>query len=230
MAEWNLSESDLRWVLRGALALLSLLGLASVALILQTPLRAEIQGLTNWLLALDSQQVMWYVTRAAGLTAYLLLWLSTAWGVAISSRILDAGLPRAFTFGAHEFLSLLALGFSAVHIGVLLFDRYLPFSLGQLLIPFAAAYRPVWIGLGVIGMYLTVLVSVTFYLRGSIGRSAFRAIHYLSYASYALVTLHAWFAGTDTPLAATRMVYLAGFLVILFLSVFRVTEALEARA
>jgi hypothetical protein len=44
------------------------------------------------------------------------------------------------------------------------------------------------------------------------------------------VTLHAWFAGTDTPLAATRMVYLAGFLIILFLSVFRVSEALEARA
>jgi hypothetical protein len=58
----------------------------------------------------------------------------------------------------------------------------------------------------------------------------FRGIHFLSYATYFQVTLHAWFAGTDTPLAATRLVYLAGFLVVLFLSVYRGVEALEARA
>jgi methionine sulfoxide reductase heme-binding subunit len=172
-------------------------------LVLQSPLGSQVRAAASEVLALDSQQTRWYVTRAAGLLAYLLLWLSTAWGLAISTRIHDAGLPRAFTFDAHEFLSLLALGFTAVHIGALAFDHYLPFSLAQLLIPFIATYRPEWVGLGVIGMYVAILVSVTFYLRRRIGTAAFRRIHYLSYASYGLVTLHAWFAGTDTPLAAT---------------------------
>jgi predicted ferric reductase len=228
--EWNVSESDFRTVIRWTLGLLAACGLAVFWLVLQTPLRPQIQALASELLALDSQQALWYVTRAAGLTAYFLLWLSAAWGLAVSTRILDSGLPRAFTFDAHEFLSLLALGFTAVHVGALAFDRYLPFSLGQLLVPFLGTYRPVWVGLGVIGMYVAILVSATFYLRRRIGAGTFRTIHYLSYASYALVTLHAWFAGTDTPLAATRGLYLAGFLVILFLSIFRVTQALEARA
>src|SRR5690349_13454948 len=33
--------------------------------------------------ALNSVQVWWYVTRASGLTGYLLLWLSMVWGFAI---------------------------------------------------------------------------------------------------------------------------------------------------
>ena len=38
-------------------------------------------GIINNLLALNSVQIWWYVTRAAGLVAYLLLWLSTASGI-----------------------------------------------------------------------------------------------------------------------------------------------------
>ncbi|HMK09801.1 MAG TPA: hypothetical protein VK449_12300 [Anaerolineales bacterium] len=220
----------MRTLLRFALAAMILAGLAALLLLWQTPLRAPLQWAATWLLALDRQQVLWYVTRAGGLTAYLLLWLSTAWGVAVSNRISESVLPRAFAFEAHEFLSLLALGFTAVHVAVLLFDHYLPFTLIQLVLPFTSTYRPLWVGLGVIGLYLTVLVSGTFYLRRSIGAGAFRSIHYLSYLGYLLVTLHAWFAGTDTPLAATRLIYLAGFLVIVFLTVFRLVLSLEARA
>ena len=43
------------------------------------------------LFALDATQSWWYATRAAGLTSYMLLWLSTAWGLAIPSRTLAAG-------------------------------------------------------------------------------------------------------------------------------------------
>jgi sulfoxide reductase heme-binding subunit YedZ len=226
--EWHLSDSDWRRLIAAGIGGVVLLGAAALLLLMQTPLLASVPHLMTRLFALDTEQTLWYATRAGGWVAYLLLWLSTAWGIAISSRILDPGMPRGFTFDAHEYLSLLALGFTAVHVGVLLFDSFLPFSLTQVLVPFSASYRPLWVGLGVIGMYLTVLVSVTFYVRRSIGRRAFRRIHYLSYAAYGLVTIHAWFAGTDTPLAASRIVYLTGLLVIVFLSVYRGVEALEA--
>jgi len=45
------------------------------------------QTLTS-LFAVDSVQAWWYITRASGLTAYLLLWFSMVWGMAIPTKIL----------------------------------------------------------------------------------------------------------------------------------------------
>src|SRR5574341_31672 len=137
-------------------------------------------GLIKWLFETDSVQVWWYITRASGLVAYILLWLSTAWGLAISSKIFDPHLLRNYTYDFHEFLSLLAIGFLVIHLSVLTLDHYLPFSVTQVLVPFTSTYRPLWVGIGVIAFYLTLLVSVTFYLRRYIGVRAFRLIHGLS--------------------------------------------------
>jgi predicted ferric reductase len=169
------------------------------------------------LFATDTVQLMWYVTRASGLTAYLLLWLSTAWGLAVSSKILDAVLHRSFTYDFHEFLSLGALGFTAIHVGVLLFDRYLPYNLAQILVPFISPYRPFWVGVGVIGFYLSLLVTITFYIRSRIGMKTFRAIHGLSLVAYLAVTFHSFFAGTDSPLVSVMGLYAGTFIVIVFL-------------
>jgi predicted ferric reductase len=178
------------------------------------------KSLFTWLFALDTVQAMWYLTRAAGLIAYLLLWLSTVWGLVVASKIFDPILHRAFTFDIHEFLSLFAIGFTLLHIVVLLGDQYLPFSLAQVLIPFAAPYRPVWVGLGVIGFYLTLLVTVTFYLRTRIGQKTFRSIHLISFLSYAAVTGHALYAGTDSVLWSAKLIYAVTALVIVFLTVY----------
>lgn len=192
------------------------LGLAAFTMA-QAFSNTAIPGLLNWLFAASSVQVMWYVTRAAGIMAYLLLWLSTAWGLAVSSKILDHLLHRAFTYDFHQFISLLAIGFLALHMVVLLADAYLPFSIAQILVPFISPYRPLWVGIGVFGFYLTVLVTVTFYLRGRIGMKTFRTIHALSLVAYLGATLHGFFAGTDSALPATQIMYAGTFLVVVFL-------------
>jgi predicted ferric reductase len=183
------------------------------------PLQAAV-GLFNALFALDSVQALWYLTRAAGLLAYLLLWLSTAWGLAVTSKIFDPLLHRAFTYDMHQFLSLLAIGFTVLHVGVLVADRYLPFSLAQILVPFIAPYRPIWVGVGVIGLYLSLLVTATFYVRRWIGQKTFRVIHLSSFLAYAAVTLHGVLAGTDSALLAMQLIYAGTFLVIVFLTVY----------
>jgi predicted ferric reductase len=160
------------------------------------------------------------ITRAAGLTAYFLLWFSNAWGLALSTKILQPVLEHIFTYDFHEFLSLLGLGFVLLHVIVLLFDKFLPFNILQILIPFTGSYRPLWVGLGIIGFYLFLLVTVTFYIRQQIGQKAFRAIHVLSLAGYLSVTLHGLFAGTDSALPITQILYGGSFLIILFLTVF----------
>jgi predicted ferric reductase len=170
--------------------------------------------------ALDSAHTWWYITRSAGIVAYLLLWLSTAWGLAVPSKIFDPILARFHTFDFHEFISLLAIGFTILHILVLLFDHYLPYSLAQILIPFIAPNNAFWVGIGVIAFYLILLVTVTYYLRRRIGLHAFRTIHLFSLVAFVGAALHGIFSGTDTPLAAVQLMYEATFLSVVFLTVF----------
>jgi methionine sulfoxide reductase heme-binding subunit len=216
MSESNRMDGLLKGAALGLAGLLALVAGAVGMMLVGDPLGR----LLNALFALDSVQALWYVTRAAGLIAYLLLWLSTVWGLAVASKIFDPLLHRAFTFDAHEFLSLLAIGFTIIHLVALLGDRYLPFTLAQILVPFAAPYRPLWVGVGVIGLYLTLLVTITFYLRRWISQKAFRTIHLFSFLAYAGVTLHGLFAGTDSVLLTTQVMYAGTALTVVFLSVY----------
>jgi sulfoxide reductase heme-binding subunit YedZ len=177
--------------------------------------------------SLDSSQVFWFITRAAGLMAYLLFWLSTVWGLAVSSKIFDRLLNRPFTFDTHGYLSLLALGFIFLHVAVLLWDSYAPFSIVQLLVPFTSTYRPLAVGLGIISLYLTLLVTVSFYLRRRIGYKTSRLLHYSSFLAYAGATVHGILAGTDTALFSTQLIYEETAVVVVLLTAYWVKQLVQ---
>ncbi|HZY41726.1 MAG TPA: hypothetical protein VFF59_06970 [Anaerolineae bacterium] len=235
MATTQLSEPTNKWSMTsviafsGALLMVMLAGLGLIATVLGFSPADLINGVLDRALATSSVQVMWYITRAAGLTAYLLVWLSTVWGLAVSNKILDPVLHRAFTYDFHQFVSLLAIGFVIVHIVVLLADQYLPFTVAQILIPFTASYRPVWVGVGVIALYLTLLVSITFYIRRWIGQKTFRFIHLASYLAFAGTALHGLLSGTDSPLWTVQAMYLGTTLVVVFLTAYRVFMSAQAK-
>jgi predicted ferric reductase len=206
-----------------AAGLTILLGFAATLGILSfsnTPLGIAIQNILNWLLAANSVQAMWYVTRSAGFASYLLLWLSTALGLAIPTKLFDRLMPRAATFDFHQFISLLAIGFIILHVGVLMIDRYLPYTLAQILVPFISPYRPVWVGIGVFSFYLTLLVTITFYIRSRIGMKTFKVIHYFSLVSYLGVVMHSFLSGTDSSLPAVQGLYISTFLVVVFFTAY----------
>jgi predicted ferric reductase len=185
------------------------------AIVALTPLGQSLGTFFRWLFAADSTQIWWYVTRASGIIAYLLLWLSSVLGLAVTSKYLDGLLDRLFTYDFHEFISLLGLAFMLVHALVLMLDHYLPYTLTQVLVPFTSPYRPFWVGFGVISFYIIVLVTVTFYLRSRIGTRSFRVIHYLSLLGYLGATLHGYFSGTDTALLTMQIIYKVSGLVVL---------------
>jgi predicted ferric reductase len=221
------ATDTLGWLaVTGAVAFL---GGAGVYMLASSTLGARFAHALDPIFALSSVQVMWYITRASGLMAYFLLWLSTVWGLAVSSKFLDRMLHRSFTYDYHQFLSLLAIGFVALHVGILMFDRYLPYTLAQILVPFLSPYRPLWVGLGVISLYLILLVTVTFYMRSRIGSRAFRTIHVLSLVAYLGVAAHALFAGTDSALWFTRILYASTFLVTVFLTTYWLMINLQRR-
>jgi methionine sulfoxide reductase heme-binding subunit len=177
-------------------------------------------NLLSNLFAINSLQFWWYLTRAAGLMGYFLIWLSTAWGLVVSSKILDPIIERGFTYDFHEYFSWLGLAFIVTHVIVLMADKYLPYTIWQVLIPFLSPYRPFWVGIGVIAFYLSLLVTVTFYLKKKIGMEFFRKIHYLSLVAYVGATLHGLYAGTDSVLPIANLLYKGTFLVTLFLIVY----------
>ncbi len=211
-------------VLRGALIVLlvSLIFAGSVFVLWASQLPAGSaagSGLSS-LFATDTVQSWWYVTRAAGLTSYFLLWLSMVWGMAVSTKFFHPAVEGSYSYDFHEFLSLLGLGFVLLHVVVLMLDKYLPFNLLQILIPFVDSYRPLWVGLGIIGFYIFLLVTVTFYIRTMIGTRAFRGIHLLSLLGYLGATLHGLYAGTDSALTITQLLYIGTALVVVFLTAY----------
>lgn len=208
-------------VLVGAALVSLLMVVVFVAVTLaSSPAGSGIKNVVVWLLAGDKPQVTWYITRAAGFTSYLLLWLSTAWGLAVPSRILDGILQGSWTFEFHQFISLLSIAFLGLHMGILMADQYMPYSLAQIFFPFISNYRPGWVGVGVLAMYIILLVTITFYIRSRISMKTFRAIHVLSLLGFLGGAAHSFGAGTDSPLPVVQVMYAVTILSVVFLTTY----------
>ena len=168
-------------------------------------------------------KAFWYLSRASAFTGFVLLWLSMASGLLISNKMARIW-PGAFTaFDLHQFTSLLGLGFIVLHMLSLLGDHYIGYNLIQLLVPFAAApYRPLWVALGQIGFYLLIPVTFTFYIRRQIGNYAWRMIHFLSYAVFAMALFHGLSSGTDSSNVWVNWMYWLGAISLTALTIYRV--------
>ncbi len=149
----------------------------------------------------------WYLSRAAGFTAYLLLFASAIVGMATSSRLAARFKRGNMVFDLHRYLSVLALSFSLFHVYVLLGDGYFRFSVWQLSVPFASPYEPLATALGVASLYSMGLIIASFYVRRFIGYRTWRMLHYATFAMYLGVTLHGITAGTDTVQPWARLIY-----------------------
>ncbi len=167
----------------------------------------------------------WFVSRAAGIVSYGLLWLSTAWGIMLSARGIGGLFSKPLAYALHNVTSWLALGFSAVHALALTGDRVVPFTALGVLVPFAASYQTFLTGLGTLSLYVGILVSATFYWKKRIGYRAWRTIHALSYLMFVAVTIHSAALGTDSGTWIMRVLYLTAGGSVLFLTLYRIMTA-----
>jgi sulfoxide reductase heme-binding subunit YedZ len=150
----------------------------------------------------------WYLSRAAGFTAYLLLFVSVALGISMGTRLTDRIARRNAIFDLHRFTTILALFFTLFHVYILLGDSYFQFNVWQLSIPFLTPYRTWQTAVGVASIYLLLLLVISFYVRQFIGYRAWRMLHYLTFALFAGATLHGLSAGTDTSQAWAKLIYI----------------------
>jgi sulfoxide reductase heme-binding subunit YedZ len=144
-----------------------------------------------------SNQILWFATRGAGIVSLLLFTAVTCLGILTVVRWQSPSWPRFLTVQLHRNLALLSVGFLAIHIVTAIVDPFTSLGLVAAAIPFASSYRPLWVGLGVISMDLTIAIIVTSLLRDRLGQRAWRAVHWLAYASWPLAVVHSLGAGSD---------------------------------
>jgi len=140
---------------------------------------------------------LWYVGRGTGVASLLLLTVVVALGIATRSGRAIFGLPRFAVAAVHRSASLTAVVFLLVHVGSLYFDPYAQLHLVDFLVPFVGAHRPLWLGLGTVGLDLIAALVVTSLLRHRIGLRTWRAVHWLAYLSWPVALSHALGNGTD---------------------------------
>lgn len=167
----------------------------------------------------------WYVTRASGMVAAVLLVLTLVWGLLLTTRIVDRrGLPAWLT-DLHRALGGLSVAFLVVHLGSLVADSYAHFSWAELFVPFASTWRAGPVAWGVAAMWLLVVVEGSSLLQRRMSRATWRRLHLLSYPVGLLTAVHAATAGTDAANPVFRVVSVALVLVLTALTLYRVISS-----
>lgn len=139
----------------------------------------------------------WYVARGGGMVALVLLTATVLIGMLMSGRASLEQWPRFAVEDVHRFAGLVTWSFIGVHGLALLADDYYSFSLGNLLVPGTAPYRPLATALGVVALELLAALALANRLRGRIPYSFWRRTHYANFAVWALALVHGIAAGTD---------------------------------
>jgi methionine sulfoxide reductase heme-binding subunit len=145
-----------------------------------------------------SSSLLWYTTRGAGAVTLILLTAVVVLGVLSTLRVQSDSWPRFLTTGLHRNLALMTLVFLALHIVTAVVDPFTNLGWAAALIPFSSYYRTFWLGSGVVSFELLVAIVITSLVRGLLGHSAWRAIHWLTYAAWPIGVVHGLGTGTDT--------------------------------
>lgn len=171
----------------------------------------------------------WYVTRASGIVAWLLLTASVLWGVVLSTKAFPEQRRPAWLLDLHRWLGGLTVAFVAVHIASLVADNYVSFGLADVTIPFASNWKPAPVALGIVAAWGLIAVELTSLAMRRLPKKVWRAVHFGSYLIFWLTTLHAAFAGTDRSQALYQWTGAATIIVVAWAIVYRLTHQKPVR-
>lgn len=155
----------------------------------------------------------WLGIRASGITAWGLLSAVVIWGFLLRSRLLGRLAAPVRLLELHRWLGAVALAFLVVHMGLLLIDPAVSFTVAQILVPGLAPWSTTAVALGTIALWLLIPVSVVGRIRSRLGKSGntwFKRSHLLAYAAWPFATAHYVLAGTDALAAWSLAILLTG--------------------
>jgi len=158
--------------------------------------------------------VAWYAARAGGIVAYVLLTFAVAAGISLAAKQKLPGFPRFAVTDVHRFLGILSGAFIAIHIAGLLADRFVPFTVLQVLVPGSAHYKPLATGLGTAAVELLLALGLTNHFQKRIGYKRWRKLHYASFAVWVLALGHGVTAGSDRHTLWLQAIYAGSVLLV----------------
>lgn len=173
----------------------------------------------------------WYLGRASGILAFILLTLVTCFGLLMSSRVMTKYLLPATIYETHRFLSFASLLAVFVHATSFYFDDFFHLSFVEAVVPFFLhrEYQSALgfdigktVGLGIIALYLMLLLILTSEFRSKMSLRWWRAIHYTSFIAYLLFIVHGFASGTDSREWWMRAIYIASAVSVCILILFRI--------
>jgi hypothetical protein len=170
----------------------------------------------------------WYLARGAGLSALVLLSVSTCLG-SLTSRRGVAG-RRYVTQYVHRATAGLGLAVLVVHLATILADSSAGVGWRGALVPFTSGFRPGWVALGTTGAYLLVGVALLGLARGRMaatptGARVWRGLHGLAYAGWLSAIVHGLTSGTDSQVTWVRVLYLGCLIAVLAAVAARIGQA-----
>lgn len=176
------------------------------------------------------QTVTWDIARAGGFTAFGLLTISVAIGLALSLRLQSNRWPRIINSELHNFVTLLALIFTCIHVLAVWVDPFTRFGWNEIFIPFASHYRQVWMALGIVALYIGIAIGISTWLRPRIGYKVWRNLHTFTLLLFGLVVVHGIATGSDTQTWWGAADYAGSVLLVGILLWMRLSKPLTAKS
>ena len=173
---------------------------------------------------------LWYMTRATGIVAMVLLTATVVLGITTSVRYATPEWPRFAWQDIHRRLSLLSTVFIGLHIATTVADGYAPIGWISAVVPFTSPYRRLWLGLGTVGVDLLLAIGITSLLRSRIRPALWRGVHWLAYLCWPVALLHSVGTGTDPRLTWVAALLAACVMAVVAAVAWRVARGWPAHA
>jgi predicted ferric reductase len=172
---------------------------------------------------------LWYLSRATGVVALVLLTATTSLGVLVAGRAKSRS-PAFARADAHRYISAVTVAFVAVHVLTALLDSYVNIGWSAVVLPLTSSYDRAGIAIGTVGVDVLLAVGISSALRTRLPARAWRAVHWAAYLCWPTAVAHALAMGPDTRFAWARCLVAACALVILGGGAWRVAGAVKARS
>lgn len=166
----------------------------------------------------------WYLARVSGVMSYLLLFLLTISGVGLTTSFIFTFIGPILVWRIHRMIGIALIAFIAIHLITLYFDSYMNFSRSDLLIPFFSNYEPLYLSLGIIGLYLFILIMLISLVLIVKKYKFWRLLHYLTFPTFIMLFVHGVFLGTDTQTFIMQIIYWSTGIIALLAFIYRLIK------
>ena len=157
-----------------------------------------------------SNELLWYLSRATGITSIALLTAVLLLGGVTSGRRRPVGERATILMGLHRWLSLGMVAFLGVHITTAIAETYVSIDWISALVPFTSAYSTAWVGLGTLAFDLVLAVVATSLLRQRIPERLWRRVHWGAYAMWPIALVHGLMLATSAEPILTAITIACG--------------------